>query len=231
MSTTHRAARVAALALGSGALVLAGAGTASAHVSVTPSSTAAGSYSVLTFSVGHGCEASPTTRLAIQIPESIIAVTPTVNPNWTVEKKMAKLASSTDDSHGEAATERVAEVVYTAKQPLPDGLRDTVALQLPLPDEEGQKVVFPVIQTCEKGETAWTQTYEEGEDEPESPAPFIETTAATDDGHGHGASDSADEDADEAGTGTDALGWAGVVLGALGLAAGGFALGRTRKRA
>jgi len=230
MSTTHRATRLAALALGSGTLVLAGAGAASAHVSVTPSSTAAGSYSVLTFSVGHGCDASPTTRLTVQIPESIIAVTPTVNPNWTIEKKMVELESEVEGSHGEAASERVAEVVYTAKQPLPDGLRDTIALQMPLPDEAGEKVVFPVIQTCEQGETAWTQTYEEGQDEPESPAPFIETTAATGDGHGHGASEEDTEDAEEAGTGNDALGWAGVVLGALGLVAGGVALGRTRTR-
>lgn len=234
MSLAPRAARTAALALTSSALVVLGAGAASAHVSVTPSSTAAGAYAVLTFSVGHGCEASPTTQLTFQIPEEVIAVTPTVNPNWTVEKKIEKLESAVKGSHGSEYTERVAEVVYTAKTPLADGLRDTVSLQLPLPEEEGEKLVFPVIQTCEKGETAWTQTYEEGQDEPESPAPFITTTAAETDGHGgHGDAD-ADADADEtaeAGSGSDALGWAGVVLGALGLAAGGLALGRTRKRA
>ena len=148
MTMKHRSARVAAIALGGPALVALGAGSASAHVSVTPSSTAAGAYSVLTFSVGHGCEESPTTRLAVQIPEEIIAVTPTVNPGWTIEKKMDG--------------DRVAEVVYTARKPLPDGIRDTIELQLPLPDQEGEKVVFPVVQTCEKGETAWTQTYDEG---------------------------------------------------------------------
>lgn len=215
MTMKHRSARVAAIALGGPALVALGAGSASAHVSVTPSSTAAGAYSVLTFSVGHGCEESPTTRLAVQIPEEIIAVTPTVNPGWTIEKKMDG--------------DRVAEVVYTARKPLPDGIRDTIELQLPLPDREGEKVVFPVVQTCEKGETAWTQTYDEGQDEPESPAPFLVTTAAQGDGHGTAAQDEEPE-AQEAGTGSDALGWTGVALGALGLLAGGVALVRTRGR-
>ena len=229
MSFAPRAARTAAVTFGTCALVVGGAGAASAHVSVTPSSTAAGSYSVLTFSVGHGCGTSPTTRLTVQLPEQILSVTPTVNPNWTIEKKMAQLESAVDDGHGGERTERVAEVVYTARTPLPDGMRDTIALQMPLPEKAGEKLVFPVIQTCEKGETAWTQTYEEGQDEPESPAPFIETTESTGDGHGHGDADDED-DAQESGVGSDVLGWAGVVLGALGLLAGGFALGRTRTR-
>ncbi|MCL3837343.1 YcnI family protein [Aeromicrobium duanguangcaii] len=229
MSFAHHAARTAALTLGSSALVVAAAGAASAHVSVTPSSTAAGSYAVLTFSVGHGCGTSPTTRLAVQLPEQVLSVTPTVNPNWTVEKTMEKLESPASDGHGSEQTERVAEVVYTARTPLADGLRDTIALQLPLPEKEGEKLVFPVIQTCEEGETAWTQTYEEGQDEPESPAPFVVTTAAEGDGHGHGDAKAQEEPA-EAGTGSDTLGWAGVALGALGLVAGGVALGRTRNR-
>jgi len=229
MSFTRHAARTAAFTLGTLALVVGAAGAASAHVSVTPSSTAAGAYAVLTFSVGHGCGTSPTTRLAVQIPEEVLSVTPTVNPGWTVEKKTEKLESPSSDGHGAEQSERVSEVVYTAKTPLADGLRDTISLQLPLPEKEGEKLVFPVIQTCEEGETAWTQTYEEGEDEPESPAPFVVTTAAESDGHGHGASTTEDEPA-EAGTGSDALGWTGVVLGALGLVAGGAALARTRSR-
>lgn len=230
MSIHPRASRAAALALGAPALVLMGAGSASAHVSVTPSSTAAGSYSVLTFSVGHGCVTSPTTRLTVRMPKSIVSVTPTVNPNWKVETKVEQLDPPIKDGHGGEYSERVSEVVYTARTPLPDGLRDTISLQMPLPAQAGEKVVFPVIQTCEKGETAWTQTYDEGQDEPESPAPFIVTTAAEgDDGHGAAAHD--DSGSQEAGAGSDALGWTGVGLGALGLVAGGAALARTRRRA
>ena len=56
------------------------AAPASAHVTITPSDTAAGAYTVLTVSVGHGCEGSPTTALDIQIPEQILSVTPTLLP-------------------------------------------------------------------------------------------------------------------------------------------------------
>lgn len=229
----------AATALVGGAVLLGA--PAQAHVSVTPSSTAAGSYSVLTFSVGHGCEGSPTTTMTFALPESVVAVTPTVNPNWTVEKKMEKLAQPVDDGHGGQYTERVAQVVYTARTPLPDGYRDTLALQVQLPDTVGEKFVVPVVQTCEKGSTSWTQTYEDGQPEPEAPAPFLTVTAAEGEGHGashdnsatgdheeaDGTQEAAGHDAAESG-GSTVPGWIGLVLGALGLLAGGTALARSR---
>lgn len=233
MSHTRHALGASVSLAGAAGLVLASAAIASAHVTLTPSSTAAGSYTVLTFSVGHGCDGSPTTKLTFQMPEQIIAVTPTVNPNWTVEKKMQKLDTPVEDGHGGQYTERVAQVVYTAKTPLVDGYRDTMALSLQLPQEEDEKLVFPVIQTCEQGETAWTQTYEEGQEEPDAPAPFIETTAeVAGDGHGAAAADE-EHEATSADTedGSNAVGWIGVVLGALGLATGGVALARSRKSA
>ena len=64
---------------------------AGAHVTITPEATAAGSFTVVTVSVPHGCEGSPTTKVAIQIPEDILAVTPTRNPYYDVAKKMQKL--------------------------------------------------------------------------------------------------------------------------------------------
>lgn len=195
-----RAALVGGTAL---ALLAAGATGAAAHVTVTPSTTAAGAYSVLTFAFGHGCGISPTTQLTIDIPEEVAGVTPTIHPNWEVEKVMETVDGA----------ERVSEVVYTASTPVPNGLRDTLELSLQLPQEPG-KLVFPVIQSCAEGETAWIQTYEEGESEPESPAPFVEVT---------------DEASEESSDGAGPVGWVGVVLGALGLLAGGTALARTRR--
>ncbi len=232
MSSTllsRHALRLTAATAGAAGLIVASGALASAHITVTPSSTAAGGYTVLTFSNGHGCDGSPTSEITFQIPEQIIAVTPTLNPNWNVEKVMQKLDEPVDDGHGGQYTERVGQVVYTAKTPQPDGYRDTFALSVQLPDAEGEKLVFPVIQTCEKGETAWTQTYEEDQDEPDSPAPFLTVTAAEGDAHGHGDSDESAE-ADDSGN-SNALGWTGVVLGALGLGAGGAALARGRTSA
>jgi len=229
------------------ALALGVAGPAAAHVTITPTETAAGAYTVLSFSVGHGCEGSPTTRVAIALPEEINAVTPTRNPNYDVEKVTEKLAEPVQDAHGNEITERVAQVVYTATTPLPDGERDAFELSLQLPEAAGETLAFPTIQTCEQGETAWTEVVEPEAAEPEHPAPAVTVTDAVDDAHGaHGAgaedgdgstmpvdvpADEADADAsgdDDGGTGT-ALGVAGLVAGLLGLAAGALALVRTRR--
>ncbi|GAA1012232.1 hypothetical protein Aple_008240 [Acrocarpospora pleiomorpha] len=242
LRNTLRTTAVGTAALG---LVLFGASAASAHVTVTPSTTAAGSYTVLTFSVPHGCDGSSTTSVAISMPEQIIAVTPTVNPGWDVEKKMEKLDTPVDNGHGGQYTERVDQVVYTAKTPLPDGLRDAFELSLKLPEEAGAKLVFPAIQKCEKGETPWTEVTEDGAEEPEHPAPFIVLTAAQAAGHdavtpapvptasaapaiapSQAAADSA-ASSDSGGAGV--VGWAGLVLGAIGAAAGVTALVRSRK--
>jgi uncharacterized protein YcnI len=175
----HPIMRIARLSLAglAGGAVLALAAVplaASAHVTVTPSGTAAGSYTVLTFAFSHGCEGSPTTAIAIDIPESIASVSPTLNPNYTIEKV--------------ADGDRTSQVVYTAITPVQDGYRDTIELSLQLPeDAAGETLSFPVLQTCEVGETNWNQVAEEGEEEPESPAPVIVVTEATGDGHGHGA--------------------------------------------
>lgn len=155
--------------------------TALAHVNVTPTSTAAGSTTQLTFAVGHGCDGSPTTALSFTIPEDIASVTPTVNPNWTAEKVMVDLAEPITDAHGNSLVQRVGQVVYTATTPLADGYRDIVTLQLTLPaDGDGSTLAFPVLQTCEVGSTEWTEIAAAGEDahELEHPAPTLVVTPA-----------------------------------------------------
>lgn len=223
-------------ALGAGAAALGVVtltGTpAGAHVSVTPSTTAAGSYAVLTFSVGHGCEGSPTTRLTIAMPEDIPAVTPTVHPGWRVEKVAETLDEPIADAHGNEITERIAQVVYTARTPLPEGYRDTVELQVQLPDAEGETLTFPVVQTCAQGETAWNETAAEGQDpeELESPAPMFTITPAGEEGeHAETTGDTGGtDDTGDAGTG---LALVGLLAGVGGLALGGLALARSGKRA
>ena len=217
-------------ALGLGPTMLV-AGAASAHVTVTPSTTASGAYSVLTFSNGHGCDGSPTTRISISIPDGIFAVTPTRHADYTIEKVMEALDEPVDDGHGGEYTERGAAVVYTATTPLPDGYRDAFELQLKLPEgEAGDQLAFPTIQTCETGATAWIDESVEGEPEPDAPAPAFTLTAAADDGHGGGSttdSTPAAADASESGSGTGPVGWIALALGAGGLLLGGAAFVRS----
>jgi uncharacterized protein YcnI len=234
-------ARLAALPVATATIALSLVAPASAHVTATPSTAAAGAYTVVTFSVGHGCEGSPTTKIEIQVPESVLSVAPTRNPFYEVEKTIEQLDEPVADAHGNEVTERVASIVYTADTPLPEGQRDTFELSFQVPDAEGEMLTFPTVQTCEEGETGWVEVPADGQDadELESPAPGFEVTAAGAGGHGDDASaePAADEPAEEstdetvaadAGDTSPALGWIGLVAGLLGLAAGVLALARTR---
>jgi uncharacterized protein YcnI len=211
-------------------LVALAAAPASAHVTISPSTTAAGAYAVLTVSVPHGCDGSATTRIAIKMPDAINAVTPTRNPLWSVEKVVQTLDEPVTDAHGNQVTERVDQVVYTARTPLPDGQRDAFELSLQLPEEEGDTLAFPIVQSCEEGETGWTEEAADGQDPEglEHPAPLVTVTSA--DG-AEVTSDPADDgDGDEDGReGDDGLALAGLGTGILGVVVGGIALAGTRK--
>ncbi len=227
-------------AIGGLVIAVCAAAPAAAHVSVKADQAVAGGYAVLTFAVPHGCEGSPTTRIAIKIPETITTTKPTVVADWQVEAPLVKLAEPQTDSHGNQITERVDQVIYTARTPLLDALRQTFEVQVKLPeDAAGQTLAFPVVQSCVKGETAWIQVAAAGEngEELEHPAPSIEVLAAESSAEGHaGDADAGEANAGEADAGEPAaapLGWtgpAGLVAGLLGLALGGFALARTRQR-
>ncbi|MET0296728.1 MAG: YcnI family protein [Microbacterium sp.] len=200
---------------------------ASAHVTVTPDAAAAGAYSVLTFAFSHGCEDSPTTSLTIDIPEGIDSLAPQIEPGWTIEAVGAESGIPT-------------QVVYTADEPVENGLRATVTLQAKFAeDTAGETLAFPVVQGCVEGETAWVDLAEDGQDphDLESPAPVVTISAATEDEHGagHEAETTADAgDGETAAASTDAdpiarwLAAGGLVAGLAALAVA-LLRGRARK--
>ena len=228
---TRSLTRICVLPVATAAIALSLVSPASAHVSASVTDASAGAFTVLTLSVPHGCEDSPTTRIEVQVPDSVFSVTPTRNPLYDLEATIEQLDEPVTDAHGNEITERTSTIVYTARTPLPDGQRDTFELSFQVPDAEGEVLAFPTIQTCEKGETAWTQVPSDGqdEDELENPAPSFTITPAS--GGGHHADEeegTTDEPDDEDTDGSSALGWVGLAAGLLGLAAGGLALARTR---
>jgi uncharacterized protein YcnI len=188
LTNTFRRLTVAAGIAGLSALTIAA--PTSAHVVASPTSTAAGSYSLVTFSFSHGCEGAGTTQIAIQIPEGIETVRPAMHPGWTIERVFDEVEEATpvageEGGHG-GEHGRVNTVIFTAKEVVPDGFYDAVAIQVRLPEAEvGETLYFPTVQTCESGENAWIQIPAEGEsgDELDSPAPKIVLTDATESGH------------------------------------------------
>ena len=229
MTIRNTAARLGAASIAAAALSLTFVAPASAHVTVGGTSTEAGEYTVLTVSVPHGCDGSPTTKVEIKIPDDVLAVTPTRNPFWDVSTSVVKLAKPAKDAHGNAVTERTGTVTYTATTPLPDDQRDAFELSFQVPDKAGETLTFPAIQTCEKGKTAWTEVPAKGQDaeELEHPAPSFVITP--DDEHGPGSA--ADEAADGAAkAGSDQRGTIGLVAGLAGLALGATALVQVRRQ-
>lgn len=249
--TTTTARRAALGLLGAGALALGLAGPAGAHISTDRPTVPAGGYTQVTLTVPHGCEDAATTALSVQIPESILNAAPQVVPGWDVETTSATLDEPVESGHGEAQTERVAEITWTAQpgNELPSPYRQPFTIGFKAPEEVGERLFLKSIQSCTEGETAWIEEMAEGDEEPEYPAPFVDVAEAEGDGHGTteeatteddaegGSGASTDEaaaepvaastDADDGGS-SDGLAIGGLVLGALGLAAGGAALVRTR---
>lgn len=241
MSVRRTLARTVALPAAVAGFGLLAVGPALAHVSVSPSEGAAGSYTVATFSVPHGCDGSATTSITIKVPEQVIEVTPTRNALWDVTKTMTKLTTPIKSEDGDEVTEKVDTVTYTAKTPLPDGYRDAFELSFQVPDAVGTALAFPVLQKCVEGSTNWNQVVAEGAAEPENPAPTITVTEATGEGH-HGSDPAAAEgehdkaeaaehaaaDAENSEGASKGLAYTGLGVGVLGLLTAAAALAKSR---
>jgi uncharacterized protein YcnI len=230
------------VAAATGALTLALAGTAGAHITANPGEAPSDGFATLDFSVGHGCEESPTTQVRIKVPPSVPSVTPAVHPLWDLATKEGK--KDKVELHGETITRGVSEVVYTAKEPLPADRLDLLTMSVKLPaGEEGETVYFPTIQSCERGQNRWIQIPAEGEsaEELEEPAPAVVLTAAE---GGHGGAAGENESSAQPAASVQAasvsndddgapmwLAITALAVGALGLLAGVGGLTAGRRRA
>ncbi|HMJ77480.1 MAG TPA: YcnI family protein [Iamia sp.] len=240
MTTVHR---LGLGLLGAGVLALGLAVPAGAHITGDKDSVPAGGFTSVTLTVPHGCEDSPTSKLAVEIPEAILNAAPQVVAGWEAEATETELDEPVDTGEGDPVTERVSEITWTAEagNELPPHFRQQFTIGFQAPEEVGERLYFKLVQTCSEGETAWIEETEDGAEEPEHPAPFVDVVAAEEDGHGSEAADepaeetatepvaadTAGSDSDDGGS-SDGLAIGGLVLGALGLAAGGTALLKSR---
>ena len=153
------------------AVALLVAATASAHVTANPAELPAG-YTYAEFSVSHGCDGSPTTRISIKIPAGIAGVKPQEVSGWTIATKQGTLPEPVS-IFGDEMTEGVTEVSW-AGGPLPDSHMQRFGLSFFASESlVGKTVYFPVVQQCEEGVTRWIEIPVEGEEPPEEPAPGI----------------------------------------------------------
>lgn len=153
--------RLLAVASLPAAVVLGLASPASAHATLTATTSSAGAEAVVTLTIEHGCDGSPTTAVAVRLPDEIATAAPADDPRW------------------ESAEVEDGTVVFRALRPLPDGQPVTATLTLTLPEAAGT-LLFPTVQTCAEGELAWLEAVPDGEDVDslELPAPTLVVTGA-----------------------------------------------------
>jgi uncharacterized protein YcnI len=229
---SRAAARVLLVLGGAGLGLLALAGTAFAHVTITPGSAPQGSTAELTFKVPNEESTAATTELQVQVPTghpiAQFLVKPV--PGWSVTVQTITLAKPIVTDDGSFST-AVSEVTWKGGKILPGQFQDFSVSADPLPSGIGQ-LVFKAVQTYSNGDVVrWIDLPQAGQPEPAHPAPVLALTGA---GAGAAAEAAAATPADPpAAAGADtaavALGAAGLAAGLLGLAAGGSAWLRVRR--
>jgi uncharacterized protein YcnI len=236
-----------------GALTLAGlavAASASAHVTVSPTSLPQGSTAELTFKVPNEESKANTVELQLQIPTQypIAQVLAKPVPGWTISQHTVTLAKplTTDDG---TFTTAVSEIDWTGGSIPPGEYQDFQISVDPLPTDTTQ-LVFKAVQTYSDGDVVrWIDLSTSGDSDPEHPAPVLTLTpASSSDDAGASATGSAAAPSGTSGSGSstggssasstassgsssssDALGIAGLVLGAIGTGCGVAALWFVRR--
>lgn len=219
--------RKALIAVAAAALLLPA--TASAHVTLQPKEVPAGSFARLDVRVPNEMDDAATSKVEVQMPDGFLSASYEPVEGWSTKVKMKKLDEPVE-SHGSTISQQVDTITWTADDPdaaiQPGQFRDFgLSVGMPEGDGAGTALTFPALQTYDNGDVVrWI-----GEPDSDHPAPQVTLTAAAD--SEHGADDAAADAADAAGDSGGAPTWLailGVVLGALGLIAGGAALSRRR---
>ncbi|MGX1131750.1 uncharacterized protein YcnI [Streptomyces glaucescens] len=246
-----KASRIAAAGALAASAVLALSVPAFAHVTVQPEGTAAkGGYAIVDFRVPNERDNAATIKLEVSFPADhpLTSALPVPVDGWDVKVTKAELDKPIE-SHGEKITEAVSKITWTAKG---DGIEPGYLQKFPVSvgqlPEDADELVFKAIQTYDnKDVVRWIEVPQEGQEEPESPAPVLTLSEAGDDHHGgSGAEEASEETADdteaaaqttaseESGDSTDTtarvLGIVGIVVGAAGVGYGVLA-GRRRGNA
>ncbi|MFF1741938.1 YcnI family copper-binding membrane protein [Streptomyces mirabilis] len=239
-----KASRIAAAVAVAASAVLAVSAPAFAHVSVQPEGEAAkGGYAVVDFKVPNERDNASTNKVEVNFPTDhpLASVMPQPLDGWSVKVTKTKLAKPLT-MHGEKISEAVSKVTWTATgKGIEPGFFQKFPLSVGALPEDTDELVFKAIQTYDNKEVVrWIEPQQEGQEEPENPAPVLTLSEASADGH-HGSSGTA-KDASDTSTATPAassdssdttarvLGVVGIVVGAAGVAYGVLA-GRRRTEA
>ena len=130
---------------------------ADAHVVITHMNQSAGwEGAVLTLLVPHGCGASPTTEIRMQVPENVNMVLPEPKPGWQITLTKRKLA--TPKKVGNREISEVQDEVIWSGGSLPVDQAGLFTFVTNFANKPGERVYFKTIQKCAAGEERWVDT-------------------------------------------------------------------------
>jgi uncharacterized protein YcnI len=112
--------------------------------------------------ITHGCGDSPTKRLIIDIPEDVLAVTPRLMADWTIETVESNL-SAPRKVFGMERTKYTSQIIWSGNE-LSSDYFDVFSFILILPTEAA-KLYFPTTQECVEGVDAYTTIPDPDNDE------------------------------------------------------------------
>ena len=140
-----RTGRVPIALLISGLAVVVMAAPAAAHIEPDPSRVKPGATATVAFTVEHGCDESPTTKLTFKIPKGVKKVSPEDKDGWetSVSKKTVVFSGQSPD----AETEDTFSITFTAPK------KKTI-------------LTWKIVQKCEEGEIRWIDTSKGSEEPP-----------------------------------------------------------------
>ena len=156
-----------------GALALPAA--ADAHVTLQPTTAAAGSFSVFAVRVPNERDNASTRRVVLRMPVGFSFVSYEAEPGWRIRIVRTRLATPVQTEDGPVTT-RVSRITFTATRRSawirPDQFAD-FRLSVQVPGQAGDQLVFPALQTYSGGEVVrWT-----GAPSSDTPAPRVTVTA------------------------------------------------------
>ncbi|MDQ0600539.1 uncharacterized protein YcnI [Streptomyces canus] len=239
-----KVSRLAAVGALAASAVVVLSSPAFAHVSVQPEGTAAkGGYAVVDFRVPNERDKASTTKLEVSFPTDhpLASAMPEPIAGWTSKVTKTKLDKPIE-LHGRKISEAVSKVTWTATgKGVEAGYFQKFPISVGALPEDADELVFKAVQTYSNDEVVrWIEVQEDGQEEPENPAPVLTLSEASEGGH-HGASaaeEASDETenaaaaetaapADSSDTTARVLGVVGIAVGAVGVGYGVLA-GRRR---
>ena len=218
--------------------VLALPAAAQAHVTLQPSEAAAGAYVVESVRVPNETDNATTTKVEVQFPAGFAQVSYQPVAGWSVKVAKEKLATPVKTDDGEV-TEGVKTITWTAGAKAdgiaPGQFRD-FPLSVQIPGKAGDTLTFKALQTYSDGKVVrWI-----GAPGAPEPAPQVSVTAAAGDHHAAAPAATATTEQTSApapaaavtpsGDGdSNTLSVIALIVGGLGLVAGGGALVAARR--